>query len=297
MAHIDWLSFTFQGVPSVVGQGGPKHEEAVNGLLAINPTLSNALGEIADLIEASGRAPFRSSLRSSGAGVAIFFEHKTGLCLVEFSGQGCHWLRERGLLENVVELHFDRMTRIDIAHDWQTDINPGDFAELRDKGRFKSIGNFESASGQTVYVGSKTSERYARVYRYHEPHPRSGLMRLEVVLKKDAAKAAAQYINAYGVHLAMIAMNEGFKWSHPLWEEFVTEEAPKVIWRPRERGGSTLRWLYKQVLPAVEKTLQNGDLDGVREWIDSVTQIYYDYDARFWTGRDQYRTSTEENQE
>lgn len=279
MAHIDWLSFTFQGVPAMVGEGAPAWKEAVNGLLAINPELSEAFGSIPDLYEASGRAPFRASLRSSSCGVSLFFQHKTGLCLVEFSGTGCKWLRDNELLMQVIEMHQDKVTRIDVAHDWQTDTSPAEFAALRDAGRFKSLGDFNSSSGHTVYVGSRTSERYARVYRYYEPHPRSHLMRLEVVVKKDAAKALAQYILAYGVYKAFISLGEGFKWSHELWQNLPELEAPSMIWRPRERGGSTLRWLYNQVKPAVEKTLQSGDTEGVKEWLTEMLHMFYDYDA------------------
>lgn len=279
MAHIDWLSFTFQAVPDVSGGGEAPWREAVNGMLAADPDLAEALGTIPDLGEGSGRAPFRASLRSSSAGVSLFFGHKTGLCLVEFSGQGCQWLRDQDKLFHALEMHHDRVTRIDIAHDWETDASPGDFAALRDEGRFKSLGDFQSASGHTVYVGSRTSERYARVYRYHPPHPRAHLLRLEVVVKKDAAKALAQYILAHGVYSAYLSLGEGFKWGHQLWRDLPDVEAPKMIWRPRERGGSTLRWLYNQVTPAIRKTLEAGDVEGVKAWLTEAIHLLYDYDS------------------
>lgn len=295
MTHIDWLSFTFQGVPTIGGGGGAPHEEAVNGLVAINPHLAQILGDLGDLVEGSGRAPFKLSLRSSRGGVALFYGHRQGLCLVELSGQGCQWLRDNGQEMHTLDTHFDRVTRLDIAHDWRTDIAPMQFASLRDEGRFKSVGDFSSSSGQTVYIGSRTSERYARVYRYHAPHPRADLLRLEMVFRKDAAKAIVQYIQANGLHAAFIAAGEGFKWSHPLWADLVNQTVDPVIWRPRERGGSTVRWLYNQVTPAVRKVLEGGDQEAVRAWLTDLVSMYYDYDASSEIAPDQYPTSGKES--
>ncbi len=279
MAHIDWLSFTLPYVPQLVGEGEPPHREALNTILAFSPTLYDLLATVPDFAEGSGRAPFKHSIRSSAEGIAIFYGHKSRLVLLEFSGGGCRWLVDRMIMDHVLETFSDRVTRIDIAHDWETETKPAEFAALRDEGRFKSIGNFDSASGQTVYIGSRTSERYARVYRYAPPHPRAHLMRVEIVLRKEMAKVAADYCLRNGVLNGLLAIGEAFGWAHPLWDGLKAGEQEEIQWRPREKGGSTLRWLYKQVSPAVKKVLESGDTEGVKDWLTELVQMFYDYDA------------------
>lgn len=277
MAHIDWLSFTLPRVPDVVGEGGTAHTEALQTIRAFSPTLYDTFATVSDFAEYGGRAPFKHSIRSTQEGIAIFYGHKSGLVLLEFSGGGCRWLVDRMLMDHVLDAFSERVTRIDIAHDWHTDATPAEFAALRDMGRFKSIGNFDSSSGQTVYVGSKTSERYARVYRYAPPHPRSELMRLEVVLRKEMAKAAAFYCLRNGTENALLAVGDAFGWTHPLWEALKAGDVEELQWRPRERGGSTLRWLYNQVTPAVRRVLDNGDTEGIKDWVAEITDLLYDY--------------------
>jgi DNA relaxase NicK len=142
-----------------------------------------------------------------------------------------------------------------------TDCAPDEFCALRDGKRFKSFGEIKSETGHTVYIGSRSSDRYARVYRYTEPHPRAHLLRSEFVLKGEQAKLAARELLAVGVDLYAARLGNSFGWKHKVWlpNEWSVEEAK--AWRPDREAGNTVRWLYSQVAPALIKLHREGQLD------------------------------------
>lgn len=108
--------------------------------------------------------------------------------LIQIPGAGCQWFEGRGVLVHIVTAMLDRIGRVDFAFDFATDLDP-ETAFATD--RRTSI--MRSNTGTTVYVGSIKSDRYARVYRYAPPHPRSDRLRFEFVFKsKKQARAALE---------------------------------------------------------------------------------------------------------
>lgn len=273
--RVDWISFTFQADTSHDPRPGEEWKTAVKGITRCCVGLRKWLDAEADWSDGAGRAPFQKSLRASNIGVSLFYGHKKNLVLCEISGVGCQRLLELNAITTVLSKVAERVTRLDIACDFKTDVKPVDFAALRDTGRFKTYSEMTSQTGDTVYVGARSSDRYARVYRYNPPHPRSDFLRCEFVARDEQAKELAQYIVTNGVGQAAIALGTPFGWSHPLWLNAANEDVEELEYRQTARGGNTVHWLYAQVLPAVEKLIANSQREDVEQFVAALNDLVY----------------------
>ncbi len=280
LCRVDWISFTAQADTAKDATTEAPWRQALAGVGRLNPGLRKWLEAEGQFQDGGGRAPFKKSLRIQNCGVTIFYGHKKNLVLCEISGQGCQRLRELNGEEKTLEKVKNHLTRIDIAVDWLTDVTPMAFAELRDGNRFKSGGVLNSETGDTVYVGSRMSDRYARVYKYKPPHPRSHMLRCEMVLRDEQASAAAAYILEHGLQSAANSIGAVFGWSHELWTKESDDSEALKAYRPVDRGGGTVRWLHTQVLPAIERLLEEGQQQSVNEFVAKIAKISYDYSQR-----------------
>jgi len=258
-SHIDWLTFTL--TPRWMEQTADDHYSA---------QLANALfydlgADVAGGVFAGeweklehGRAPYKDAWTIAASGITIFATEGLHHFCVEISGAGCERLLEiqamRGLLEKVRE----RVTRIDIACDIETATRPPDFVAVVNKKRMRSSGYQKSAQGETCYVGSKTSDRYARVYRYEEPHPRAALLRVEHVFRREQAKTIAAGICEHGVDECARAAGEVFGWAHQNWQPDLRGDfvAPSVS--AERKGGGSVFWMVNQVAPAFKRLVETG---------------------------------------
>lgn len=180
---------------------------------------------------------------------------------VQISGKGCDILRDAGIMDKVIRICHQRVSRIDVCADIETDIDPRAFIAEQGKTRIKGSGEARSVGGRTRYVGSRKSERFARVYRYDEPHPRSHLLRVEHECKGQWAKTIALELHANGLQAALAAAAFPFRWEHPLWR-LDALEAPKLKAREYDKvGNGTIRWLLTQVQPALLRLHRQGELD------------------------------------
>lgn len=188
---------------------------------------------------------------------------------VQVSGKGCDVLRDLNILDALCERAASRVNRIDISSDFECDTLPREFVVKRKEGRIKGYGEVVSATGYTSYVGSRKSERFARVYRYSEPHPRAPFLRVEHECKGEWAKRVAAQVPLISLAELASLVAKPFGWSHPLW---TTQDAKPPTLRARDYekvGKGTLRWLALQVAPALRKLHSTNELD-VFAWIDSV---------------------------
>jgi DNA relaxase NicK len=192
---------------------------------------------------------------------------------VEFGGQALDYIRAIGLYEDFLQKVTTRTSRVDFAVDFEDKCTVEDFIDNRYIGRFKAGGRIFSEDGETAYVGSWKAERFARVYRYHEPHPRSNMLRAEVVLRATYAKQAMAIVLAQGEVQAALAAHEPFKWQHALWQptEAVTSEI--VSKRHDKEGASTLRWLNGDVAACIVR-LHHEDLINAHDWFGKYVLPY-----------------------
>jgi len=144
--------------------------------------------------QARKRAPYTDTWSIESDSISLYASPNLTHCCVEITGQGCERIIAMGEMEGILKGCAARLTRIDIATDIETSTQPSEFVSIVSHERMRANGTQNSETGQTCYVGSKKSDRYARVYRYYKPHPRSHLLRIEHVFRRKYAKTVVQAI-------------------------------------------------------------------------------------------------------
>lgn len=243
------------------------HEEDVKKTFLSSLPISISAARLANnWSHENGARFYQHRLRHDVTGIALSYGKTNAHILVEFSGFTCNNLDAGGLLDDVIKQTYSRCSRIDFAVDIETATDPKDFVEQRGNKSFKSSGNKVSPSGRTYYLGGRTSERMARVYRYNPPHPRSNLLRVEAEYKGDAAKAAAEHYCTSGLQQACIDAHHPFSWEHHDWQEgeLASRKIPYKAYNPQ--NASTIRWLYGDVVTALRKAVK-ADLIDFDDWL------------------------------
>jgi len=249
----DWLSFSLHhafggGVP------GDKANDVHGGISSRWPEL-----KITDELREVNRHPYKAVFKLGVGGQVLFSELEKHL-LIELHGTGCQALEKSNEFYAVATRAISQainITRFDIAIDFETELDPEVFAKSRG-GRWKAFTIMQSETGKTCYVGAPTSARRARVYRYAEPHERSHLMRVEMVMRKPRASGAlSAYLDNGPAEYAAIA-GAVFGWHHPLWNFSSTQKME--AWTPERGSASTLRWIHNAVIPSLRRLYETGVL-------------------------------------
>ena len=207
------------------------------------------------------------------AKISLSFGNTNSHIYVEFGGQALDFVRATGLYEGLIQSVGTRTSRIDFAVDFESEVSVEDFIGNRQKGRFKAGGNVFSEDGDTSYIGSWKAERFARVYRYHEPHPRSKMLRAEVVLRGTYAKQAMAIVTSLGEVQAALAAHEPFGWQHQLWQPTEAVVSEIVSKRHDKEGASTIRWLNGDVAACIVRLHSEG-LISATDWFEAYVVPY-----------------------
>lgn len=259
---VDWLTWVHRIEP--VGEGATQEDV---GQVVANTIIAMFADGVAEWILSKcdtldyGRAPYKFGWRQKQHGVTIWASPNLPHFTVEISGRGCDELTKRGWLEPIVAATQHLMTRIDIAVDMETDVQPREFAAARENKRAKTTAEMSSSTGETVYVGSMHSERYARIYRYAAPHPRHHLLRVEHVYRRDYAKQVAALVARETLRTVCASSGELYGWIHPLVERWGKKVVDIKTPRPERNGGKTLTWLIRQCAPAFRKMCAEGVIE------------------------------------
>jgi DNA relaxase NicK len=257
---IDWYSFTIPVRKEITDRAemGKEIEKVMRYILS--PMAFNALLVEGDWSARSGRRPYQAGFASED--IFVWFGGQD-TALIEISGNGCARLRsaqveaDNALMEVIRATH-ERATRLDIAVDIETEMRPEKFVSFGYNKRIRSTAAMKSATGETVYIGSKKGERYARVYRYDNQHRRAHLLRIETVSRSKYAKQVSKFLTYYGVaDVAQMTLNY-FKFSCPILPK--VSEMKETIKLPEKNSSDEkrLEWLKKQVAPAVTDMLVRG---------------------------------------
>jgi len=265
--HIDWLTFTMpMNYDTFEGDVYARAVERAFHTTFDQETLASAFGGVWEKNEHS-RAPYVDSWRLGDAGITLFASQNLSHCCIEISGQGCEKLLMAKTMGVVLAQSRERVSRIDIACDIETTTRPDEFVAELAHGRMRSHGYQTSDTGSTYYVGSKTSDRYARVYRYNPPHPRSNLLRIEHVFRKEYAKKVAGACMDSGTSAVAKSAGDAFGWAHPVWELDV-DKSPDISTVKAERQmGKTVFWLVKSVAPAFKRMVNEGTIKDPDEFL------------------------------
>jgi len=161
--HIDWLTFTI--TPRYRGEGNEAYAAAINdGIVDMfGSILGSRLFGGAWEVQEKSRAPYTDAWRMDNGGITLYASPLLTHACFEISGQGCERLIASGEMEALMVRAADRVTRIDIACDIETDVKPEDFVAITKHDRMRASGYQKRETGETSYVGSQKSDRYARV--------------------------------------------------------------------------------------------------------------------------------------
>jgi len=206
------------------------------------------------------RAPYTDAWVQSEGGITLFASPNLTHACIEISGQGCEWLISGNHLQEVLGCCKERITRVDVATDIETSTQPAEFVSIVNHERMRANGMQNSETGQTCYVGSKKSDRYARVYRYYPPHPRSHLLRIEHVFRRKYAKAVVQAILDTSLEAVAEAAGKAFGWAHSEWNVQALQSADISIVAPERGQRSTVTWLVRSVAPAIRRLIADGTI-------------------------------------
>jgi hypothetical protein len=272
ISKIDWVSFVLKLDQTVEGGG----RELARDMMIVAKTafpddLQDALFD-QPFEPVKGRAPYSMCMRRSDHNVSIYFGGKQAHILFEVTGGGCEALSRHSQLLPLVELVRPFISRLDVAVDMPVSTLPHTFTASGYSDRFKSTSNMVSDTGETVYIGSRDSERYARVYRYNPPHPRSAWLRCEFCLKHENAKAAAALLPEIGLLELVARLGNTFGWRHPAWQPDKATESLLSGWTPERRHGATVRWLLTSVFPAMAKLVKDGTIENLDDFLQ--TNLY-----------------------
>lgn len=257
--HVDWLSFTMQHVTWDSTPDDPYGESLGEEMFRTLGAafIEKAMSGVWELRERS-RAPYKHSWEIKGVGITVFASPTLPHFLIEISGAGCERIIELGEMEHLLRATQDRVTRIDIACDIETDTKPQDFVNVLTSKRMRASGYQTSESGTTCYVGSRTSERFARVYRYNAPHPRAHLLRVEHEFKREYAKSVVLGILRDGIGSVAQASGMAFGWGHRDWDVGVDTSSDISIVSSERAFGKTLFWLVDTCAPSFKRLVKEG---------------------------------------
>lgn len=261
MTHIDFISATFTSSTCNLGlKVITDFEWVVKKILPIELHPGRYKISDGDIVS---RRPFKAGAHFS-QGWSIYWGSQDYI-LIEISGHGCSKIDTVALLDFFLgtqgpDMSLVNITRIDIAHDIETDVNPFQAVSewhIHDKIKTRSIQS--SQSGQTFYVGSRNSDRFCRVYKYNEPHPRSDLLRIEFQYGKRIATELAIGLTIHKTPLESFftgAMGSTF-----INAPKIEKSAPQSVSRVSERkNADSVTWVYKQVLPALSRLILEGEI-------------------------------------
>ena len=264
---IDWLSFSIEAKTKDMRSSGEQ-------LKIIDQELRKCLGdELLGVLSwntaeyGKGRPPHPYSLRVKRTGFTVFVAPQHDRIMCELSGVTCRILDEHDLILSMLERTHGYMSRLDLAVDILTAVEPSKFVEDGYNGRFTSAGSYNSPSGKTEYVGSRKSDRYARVYRYNKPHDRGKFLRVEMVMKRKYAKLYAQRLIQEGMKSAIFHAGEEFGWQSILWDVPSAQASELKLGRRARTHDKTLRWLEEAVVPAFLRLVRSGGLDEWEDWL------------------------------
>jgi len=271
--HVDWLTFTITPRYKTTYPDGMTIDEIYMDAIEQAFIQTFGAGDTSAIFGGSwekqehSRAPYSDAWSLGDRGVTVFASPVLNHLCVEISGQGCEALISSGALNRIIVCVEERVTRIDIACDLLTDIRPTEFVGGLKHARMRSSGYQVSETGETCYVGSKKSDRYARVYRYNPPHPRAHLLRVEHVFRKDYAKKIASAIIDQSLEAIAASAGLAFGWNHASWDVRSDTVADISIIHERRGTGKTVFWLIDSCASAFKRLCADGTIKDPEEFL------------------------------
>jgi len=266
VAHIDWVTLvgrrSFDENDASVFAA---YRTAVEDAMDRQPTFTSIFGFPPEWQIVKPRAPYSFARRSDDCSRTLYVHPLAAHYTIEVAGTHCKTITPAQWIDTC--LHWAGcISRLDIAVDMTCISTPKEFTSALKASKAKTYSEFTSSTGQTVYIGSRTSERYARVYRYNEPHPRAKLLRAEFQLKGVYAnEAALQLTEGEALNGIAAGLGEHFGFDHPAWK--VDDDPVPLKVQSHAQTGNTVFWLTNTVAPLLKRLNATGKLDAAA-WFD-----------------------------
>jgi len=271
--HIDYLSISTPHAAWSVTRGQDDseidyYERAAFAALSTHPTFCHESKKDVphDMVGTFG---FKFRRFYPTFGWMLFGGAAHGRILLQMPGEACHGLRvdtdsagQTVGLRPFLEEPRNRITRIDIAGNWRTQLSVDAVASAFQDTDLSKYRRDPSGTGMTQWLTGQTSEQRAVVYRYYPPHPRSDWLRIEFRLFGESAENARASIISEGLlptYKALLA-SKNFSDPNMLNALGVGHEAAKIAYQRRQRAGS-LKWLYGVAMKSIKTAIQTGILD------------------------------------
>lgn len=209
--------------------------------------------------------------------------------MVTLTGQDLARMRDTfsdvELLRDIAKIEGIRITRLDLATDTNdTRISPAELKKDWKTERFKTRAKMLSEirkegkegeyQGHTVYIGSRQSEQFLRVYdKAAESGQEGHLTRVELELKGHKAFEALHTIVRVGeAEGVFAAYNRFFAWLNGGWQDVVSNTSEKVEKLAQDKPDKHREWLLKVALPAVIEAVEGGDEHVRQILIDALSK-------------------------
>ena len=265
---IDWLSCTFAALPAPSNLepamarmwpiGGIKRCAPRNGYTA---AVTNDAGM---LLQYADRLDMGTNLLCTGSALSAASE-----LLPDFDGRLYDCL-----------LTSKTVSRLDVAIDSKPGGMLPDLVRLCRAGhqithaqRWSVIEGSEG--GQTLYIGSRTSERMMRIYdKAAQMKDKPGLWdRIELEVKGDAALRLARALATHDRPDVIRGwINDFCRFNHPEWMKIMTDS--DIHYAPSQRKTTDTReWLFYTVAPVIAKLHKQGDHNLINEFLTYVASL------------------------
>lgn len=267
---LDWISFSFPVGTDKHPENGWRWEQIRDALIDYIGVRFQALVDTEDIKHERGRFPYNHSASLHSGILRVHFSGRSNHALFESTGMGMAYLRQKEWDMALLEKAQKRVTRLDIASDIETTTSPSEFVSKRSGGRILANASFTSKMGKTEYVGGRTSQKFARVYRYNAPHPRSHLLRVEHEIKGDSAKKAASDVIRDGIEIVQTQLGTSFGWKHKDWQPLVQNSGKFKSTTNDRNSAKTEIWLRTQAATSFRKLVAQGVIENPEQWLREV---------------------------
>jgi len=204
-----------------------------------------------------------------------------------YSGQSLNVHENNGIAkERILKYHVARgnkFTRLDVALDVRDSaLNIRSLAAQLKRGsaqtRFQTWNLIDGNNGQTLYMGSRQSEQFLRIYdKGMEQQDGSNWKRIELEMKGSRAQAFAEMSANRDNNATAEATRRAIKhlvdFNGPTWRDIVGDLAIGIA-KAKEGQTDTVAWLISSVAPAMGKYIAKFGDSGLTEKFLMVVAEY-----------------------
>lgn len=254
-ATIDWLSFTIHWNQEPL----QRFRKAFNHE-AIASALTNVTGAWLPERPRQNYPHVLSSASVTGLSCLASEPNSPMGIHISWSGSALQTVNPRAVLRQALAMGAT-VTRIDLAIDWPKQMylralkGAADMGEIVTRARDWNL--IEGRTGTTLYVGSRESEKFLRIYdKAAETKTEGTWFRIELECKGYFARGVALHVDANGYDYFGDIIKGFVDWpTMSQWRD-ATDSPTLLEGIPRpEKQRDTFAWLMKSVVPSVARLL------------------------------------------